>query len=84
MEADRLHIRTRADLRIPDADADDERLLSLLLSQLCADASTLGGGSILRELEDSLSNSIRITERTSIPVGDLAAVLDELEASHLR
>ena len=82
-QADRLHVRRRVSLG-GGAGCEDATVLKLLLDQLAAEAHTESGGSILRQLEDSLSNAIRITERTSIRVDDVDTALDELAGQHFR
>ena len=42
------------------------------------DAATNGGSAILEDLESSLSNSVRITERAPVEGDDLNAALEEL------
>jgi hypothetical protein len=80
--ADRLHVRSREDF--DGLDSDDAAVLTALLDQMASEAHTKSGSSILREFEDSLSNAIRITERTSIPVHDVDTTLGELADRHLR
>ena len=79
-DADKLHVRARVELGT--VGPDDERVLRLFLTQLSAEADTLSGASILRYLEDTLSNSIRIGERTTIHVHSVNDVLNELAARY--
>jgi hypothetical protein len=79
---DRLHIRARSDVRL--ADREDEQILRLYLSQLIDDATSISGSAILEQLESTLSNSIRVSDRTAIYAYDPQAVLDELATRHLR
>lgn len=79
--ADKLHVRSRRNLT--GVGPHDQGVLNLYLSQLTLDAATTSGEAILGQLEDSLSNSIRITERIALRVDNLDTLLDELVARHL-
>ena len=70
-------MRVRSDL---DSIAEplDAAALKLWLAQLAKDAATNGGSAILEDLESSLSNSVRITERAPVEGDDLNAALEEL------
>lgn len=77
---DRLYIRNRDDLG--GLDADDAEIVGPLLAQLADESRSMVGSAILQQLEDSLSNSIRISERSKIRVDDVNTALDELAAQH--
>jgi hypothetical protein len=72
-------MRVRSDLD-SIADQVDARALKLGLAQLAKDAETRSGSVILADLESSLSNSVRITERAPVEGDDLNAAMEELYA----
>jgi hypothetical protein len=78
-QRDRLYVRVRSDLD-SIADPVDARALKLGLAQLAKDAETKSGSVILEDLESSLSNSVRMTERAPVEGEDLNAALEELYA----
>lgn len=82
VDADKLHIRARDDF---DSFANPEaaRVLKLLMVQLAADAKAGAGRAILSQLEDTLSNSLRITARYSQDVDDPDTALDHLFERHI-
>jgi hypothetical protein len=82
-DADRLFVRVREDLR-SIADPDDAEVLRLTLAELAAVTTNGSGGAILRELEDTLSNAIRISDRGSVPVhGQLGDLLERLYSQYV-
>ena len=81
-QSDKLHIRCRDNLtEIARADAE---VLGLLLCQLCAEADTTSGELLLRRLEDTLSNVVRISDRVAVQIDTVPAALDELADMYLR
>ena len=82
IDADRLHVRARRDCRSV-AGPEDARVLETALFDLAAEARQKDGSAILAELEDVLSNSIRLSGRTRLKVDDIQATLDALYAQHV-
>jgi len=82
IDADRLHVRARRDRRSV-AGPEDAPVLETMLFDLAADARQKDGSTILAELEDVLSNSIRLSGRTRLKVGDIEATLAALYAQHV-
>ena len=82
IDADRLHIRARSDCRSVAA-PEDAPVLETMLCDLAADARQRDGSAILAELEDVLSNSVRLSERTRMKVDDIEATLVALYAQHV-
>jgi hypothetical protein len=82
IDADRLHIRARSDCR-SIAVPEDAPVLETILFDLAADARQKDGSAILAELEDVLSNSVRLSERTRLKVSDIEATLAALYAQHV-
>lgn len=78
-EQDRLFIRSRADLGQADDPAGPE-IATQFLADLSDDALTHSGSAIVAKLEDTLSNAIRITDRTSIEVQGIEATLASLSS----
>lgn len=82
IDSDRLHIRARPDCRSV-AGPEDAPVLETMLFDLAADARQKDGSAILAGLEDVLSNSVRLSERTRIKVDDIEATLVALYAQHV-
>ena len=82
IDADRLHVRSRRDCRSV-AGPEDAGVLETILFDLAADARQRNGSAILAELEDVLSNSIRLTGRTRLKTNDIQGTLDALYAQHV-
>ena len=76
-KADRLHVLSRPDC-LSIAEAADARALRLYLLQLKEEARTRSGSAILEEIESTLSNIVRITNRVSVDADALGAALGEL------
>lgn len=76
---DRLHVRARptADLatRIP---AEDAEVVALSIEQIAQDAMAESGSTILETLEDRLSNTLRISDRTRTHISNSQKELDHL------
>jgi hypothetical protein len=82
IDADRLHIRARSDCRSVAA-PEDAPVLETILFDLPADARQKDGSAILAELEDVLSNSVRLSGRRRLKVSDIEATLAALYAQHV-
>ena len=80
--SDRLWLRMRGnygDL----ADPDDVEVLEALEEDLRSRAAEMGAEGLLRWLEDSLSNVVRVSERQSVAVDAFSRVLDRLFDEHV-
>jgi hypothetical protein len=77
-QADRLRVKYRRDLTA-NGDEIDSEILEPLLAELEAAAAERSGSEILLDYEDTLSNSVRITDRRpvdlDVPIDDLLARL---------
>lgn len=82
-DSDRLHMRLRADWADIAAPGDAE-VLAALEDDLRSRAEHTGASALLLDLEDSLSNTVRITDRQAIEVGDSEEALEELYREHVR
>jgi phage repressor protein C with HTH and peptisase S24 domain len=79
---DELYIRLRRDW---DAVAgEDAEVFEPLEDDLRAKASEMGAGRLLSFLEDTLSASVRITDRETVLVRDFESTLNRLYAKHVR
>jgi phage repressor protein C with HTH and peptisase S24 domain len=65
------------------ADTDDRELLELLDLDIRLKAKEIGGAEFLRTLEDTLSNTLRITPREQVQVTGFAETLARLYAEHV-
>jgi phage repressor protein C with HTH and peptisase S24 domain len=65
------------------AGADDVEVLEHLEEDLRNQAKTAGGEQLLRSLEETLSNTLRITDREDIAVSDFAKALERLYLRHV-
>jgi phage repressor protein C with HTH and peptisase S24 domain len=65
------------------ADADDRELLELLDLDIRLKSKEMDGAEFLRSLEDTLSNTLRITPREQVEVTGFAETLDRLYAEHV-
>jgi hypothetical protein len=80
---DKLHIRQRADLAAK-LSGDDAEVVTAYLADLRDDGRFLSGDEILAKLEDSLSNALRITDRSPVLItATIDAALDEFSRQHL-
>ena len=79
-QSDRLYQRFRDD---PPADPEDAELLSLLPGDLEQKARELGGERLLAQFEDTLSNTLRLTDRRALAVRDFDAALERLYDEHV-
>jgi hypothetical protein len=81
-EADRLYVRLRRDWN--QVSPEEAELLSLLEDDLTSKASELGANKFLANLEDTLSNTMRVTERRELLVEDFDRALARLYRQHVR
>jgi SOS-response transcriptional repressor LexA len=81
--SDTLRFRLRAD-HDSLADDDDAEVLSCLEEDFAAKIREIGGRRFLEQLEDSLSNVLRLTTRRPARVRDLPRALDRLFDEHVR
>jgi len=80
-ERDELRVRLRADWS--GVEEDDAEVLESLEEDLREWSRREGGAAVLSQLEDRLSNVLRISEREGVVVCDLAKALDRLYAEHV-
>jgi hypothetical protein len=80
--SDQLHLRLRRDWQ-QLAEPEDAEVLAALEQDLRRQGREAGGEQLLRSLEDTLSNTLRITDRESIAVGDFEKALERLYARHV-
>jgi phage repressor protein C with HTH and peptisase S24 domain len=64
-------------------DAGEAELLEALDQDFEAKIREMGGDEFLRQLEDSLSNSLRLSERTAVAVDDFPRTLARLYEEHV-
>jgi SOS-response transcriptional repressor LexA len=79
---DSLHVKLRSDWT-ELAGAEDIEVLEQLQADLESRSRELGAEALLRELEDSLSHSVLVSERASVAVGDFEKALARLYARHV-
>ena len=79
-QSDRLYQRFRDD---PPADAEDAELLALVPGDLEQKARELGGERMLAQFEDTLSNTLRITDRRALAVRDFDVAVERLYDEHV-
>ena len=79
-ESDHVYQRFREDVA---PDADDAELLAALPEDLAAKAREMGGEKLLAWFEDSLSNTLRISDRHSTVVRNFENALDRLYHEHV-
>jgi phage repressor protein C with HTH and peptisase S24 domain len=81
-QTDRLYIRMRRDW---DAFAPEEaEVLSELESDLAAKAREAGAARLMEQIEDSLSNLLRVTPREAVEVDDFERSLARLYRQHVK
>ncbi len=83
-EANRLRLRFRRDWDELFTDPEDVEYFAALEQDLEARAGEAGAGEMLRQLEDSLSNSVLVTERERVVVEDWDKVLARLYRKHVQ
>jgi SOS-response transcriptional repressor LexA len=82
-ESDRLYVRFRRDWAELFYDADDVEYFEKLEDDLRVKAGELGAGALLRWMEETLSNSVRVSDRESVLVEDWERSLGRLYARHV-
>ncbi|HYP09197.1 MAG TPA: S24 family peptidase [Bryobacteraceae bacterium] len=82
-DAGAAHVRFRRDLHELAADDDDAEYLELIETDLRDKASELGGKSLLRWMEDSLSNVLRISDPEETAVAWPEADIRRLYKAHV-
>jgi len=82
-EHDELHLRLRRDLDSL-AEEEDQDVLSALGDDLSRKARELGAESVLRYCEDTLSGTIRVTDRETVIVEDFHRAIDRLYHQHVQ
>lgn len=80
--ADRVHFKLRAEWE-GLADPEDAEVLAHLGEDFAGRSRELGGEQFLRSLEDTLSNTLQITGREAITVGDFSKALERLYERHV-
>lgn len=78
---DTLRVRARRDWD-EIAEQEDAEVLSRIEEDLAERAARMSGGELLKELEDTLSNVLRLSERRSVAVADPEKALDRLYEEH--
>ena len=81
-ESDTVHVRLRQDWD-QIADPDEAEVLEHAERELRQRGTELGGERLLSELEDTLSQILRISDRESIAVGDFPKALERLYLRHV-
>ena len=82
-EANRLRLRFRRDWDELFADPEDVEYFAALEQDLEARAGEAGPATMLRQLEDSLSNSVLVTDRERVLVEDWDKALARLYRKHV-
>ena len=65
-------------------DPDEAEWLEALDEDFQAKIQEMGGDAFLRQMEDSLSNALRLSERTAVAVDDFARTLARLYEEHVQ
>ena len=81
-DSGRHWFRMRRDLA-SIADPEDAEVLEALEDHICQCLAESGVETFLRSLEDTLSNTLRISERQAVPVDAFSRVLDRLYREHV-
>jgi phage repressor protein C with HTH and peptisase S24 domain len=79
---DRVHIRLRRDWQC--IDPDEAEVLAFLEDDLLAQAAEVGAAKFFARLEDTLSNTIRVSDRRETMVEDFPRALARLYREHVR
>lgn len=79
---DTLRVRARREWH-EIADQEDAEVLSRIEEDLTERAARMSGGELLKELEDTLSNVLRLSERRSVAVANSDKALDRLYEEHV-
>ena len=81
-ENGRLYSKIRRDAD-DAADPEDKELLEALDDDFQSKIQEMGGEAFLSSIEDSLSNTVRLSPRTAVAVGDFARTLERLYEEHV-
>jgi phage repressor protein C with HTH and peptisase S24 domain len=82
-QSDALFVRFRRDMdRL--AEQEDRELLSALADDVNAKAAEMGAGRLLDYLENTLSASVRLTDRETVMVDDFSRALERLYRQHVQ
>src|SRR5271166_534129 len=81
-ERDQLHLRLRRDLGTL-AEEDDLEVLSALGEDLSRKAREMGAAHLMHYCEDTLSGTIRVTNREPVMVEDFERAVDRLYRKHV-
>jgi SOS-response transcriptional repressor LexA len=79
-QSDRLYQRFRDDI---PSDAEDAEMLALLPGDIESKARSMGGERLLAYFEDTLSNTLRMTDRRAVAVHDFEAAVERLYQEHI-
>jgi phage repressor protein C with HTH and peptisase S24 domain len=79
---DRVHIRLRRDWQ--SIDPDEAEVLAFLEDDLLAQAAEVGATKFFTRLEDTLSNTLRVSDRREVMVEDFPRALARLYREHVR
>lgn len=82
-ESDRLHLRFRRDMDTL-AEEEDLEALEALADDLNAKAAEMGAERLFEYLENTLSGSIRVTDRGAVLVDDFSRTLERLYRQHVQ
>ena len=80
--SDTLHVRLRRDWE-KLASEEDAEVLAELADDLLLQAQEHGGKTVLDKLEQEASNSLRVTDREAVSVGDFDKTLNDLYRRHV-
>jgi SOS-response transcriptional repressor LexA len=80
--SDKLHLRLRRDW--DDVAGEDAEVFEALEDDLSAKAAEWGAEKLFAWLEDTLSNTVRITDRESVLVRDFDRTLNRLYSRHVQ
>jgi len=81
-ERNELHLRLLRDLNALTK-AEDAEVLAALSQDLRGKATEMGARALLRSLEDSVSNAIRITDRRAVEISNFEWSLNQLFREHV-
>ena len=81
--SDRLHLKLRQDWE-DLGEPEDVEVLSLLQEDFAQKHAEMGGEVLLRFLEDTLSNVLRISDRQPVMVGNYTRALERLYEKHVQ
>jgi SOS-response transcriptional repressor LexA len=83
-EMNRLHLRFRRDWEELFTDPENVEYFSAVEDDLEARGATLGAADLVREMEDSLSNAVLVTDRERVLVEDWDKALARLYRRHVQ